>query len=770
MNRLRTPIRPRLINAVFPQGKNVTSTDPRTGAVIIDENADSTNSNNGKQQQREEEELASERNLDESKSASTPSAYSTEIVSPHTTEPSSPIVNATAAPTILSASSLPALGGSVVTEKRIVSQPQPETQQPEPDFQPQQPVQKLEFPTPTVRPASDFPETITAPAQPFQQEPEVAQKESAQAPVQQQQSRSPPTPIETKPAYLPQLYTETGTHPITMAAVAPLTHSHEVPPTHSHEVSHKVDPSHPADIHSDFNNEANGLNTVHDHDHALAAQTENLNLNDRPSSRATHRTSRTANGHSHNGHVVPEQVYNENNEGPNATALTQRNEPEQVGLEHALDSEPNQLRREADGDVDGEYDERPRLPQRASRSYVKPIPIVTTYERELPDDGSVNRRKSVAGSTKAPSVKAPSVKRSPSKATSIKSNKAHSVNGDRHDREHIARPPSVAGSTRRLPQLAEDAAGGLAVGEVASHERQRQLQQGDNQRHSLQDNGPISRDRSTTFEEPQLNHNPNRAQSPSSPQRPHSAFGYRPQPNLLSISEGDRPESRYEGNQGQDSRAGVLNRNGTVLSRAGTMGRNGTLSRGANGGTIGSRRGAFGRGAGASIGTQPEEVLGRDDIHMRAELSERILDDTTLRKLSTMEKKDARRLSKVIKQEGKAEAKAVTGSIKELERLTKLQREAAATERKSQLRLSKWTKNEHKARLRFLKEKERYEKVEAELRNAENDYEERRDHAAGLTSQVAEKTQDLDDLRSQKAADDRERAVKLLALKNPAHS
>ncbi|OCF30340.1 DNA binding protein Ncp1 [Kwoniella heveanensis BCC8398] len=730
-----------VINAVFPSGKNVTTTDPRTGAVIIDENADNNNNDsiNDAKQQLEVEEPASVDRSSDNKSTSSPSAYSQEIVSPHTTEPSSPAVQATTSPTILSASSLPALGGSVITEKRIVFQP-------EPDFQPQQPVQKLEFPTPTIRRASDFPEPVPVPIEPLQQQPQVAAQEPAPTPAVQ--PRSLPTPIETKSAYLPELYTQTGTHPITMAAVAPPAQSHF------------QEEGHPADIHSAKNDThgTNERNSVDDQDYALASQTENLNLGERPVSRATHRTT--------NGTFGPDRSLNEHNDGTNHAALN-RDEPEQLNLESALDSDPNQLRREADGDVDGEYEERPRLPQRASRSYVKPIPIVTTYERELPDDGSVARRKSVAGSTKAPSVK-----RAPSKAASIKSNKAASVNGDRHDREHIARPPSVAGSTRRLPQLAENAAGGLAVGEVASHERQRQLQQGDNQRHSLQDNGPISRDRSTTFEEPSLNHNPNRATSPSSPQRPHSAFGYRPQPNLMAISESDRPESRYDGqqHQGQDSRAGVLNRNGTVLSRAGTLGRNGTLSRGANGGTIGSRRGAFGRGAGASIGTQPEEVLGRDDIHMRAELSERILDDATLRKLSTMEKKDARRLSKVIKSEGKAEAKAVSGSIKELERLTKLQREAAAAERKSQLRLSKWTRNEHKARLRFLKEKERYEKIEGELRNAENDYEERRDHAAGLTAQVAEKTQELDDLRSQKAADDRERAVKLLALKNPAHS
>jgi hypothetical protein len=147
-------------------------------------------------------------------------------------------------------------------------------------------------------------------------------------------------------------------------------------------------------------------------------------------------------------------------------------------------------------------------------------------------------------------------------------------------------------------------------------------------------------------------------------------------------------------------------------------------------------------------------MLTYSDIHARAELSERILDEATLRRLSTLEKKDAKRLAKVIKAEGKSEHKAVTGSIKELERMVKLQKEAASAERKSQLRLTKWTSKEHKARLRFLKEKERYEKIEGELRNAENDYEERRDHAGGLTAQVAEKTQELDDLRGQKAADD----------------
>ena len=452
-----------------------------------------------------------------------------------------------------------------------------------------------------------------------------------------------------------------------------------------------------------------------------------------------------------------------------------------------------------------------RLGDNPSRSYLgKQIPIVTTYddvdeeqtERASIAPSAAAKRKSVAGSTKAPTVtKAGSVRneelRPASRAATNRPESVRPQSRAANRPESVIRSPSLKAGTipaeERAPTVrspsrtgsrapsragsyAEGAvAGGMAgvgVGDVISHERQHQLQQQGSQRnsyqagHSLQDNGPA----------PHFDDHP-RSTSP----RPHSSFGHRPLPNLMSVTEDSR-EGQYGGRQSRS--AGMLDRSGTVVSRANTLGRNGTLSRTQNGGIVGSRRGAFGRGAGTSVGTQPEEVLGRDDIHARAELSERILDDATLRRLSTMEKKDAKRLAKVIKAEGNSEAKAVKGSIKELERIVKLQREAASAERKSQLRLSKWTSKEHKARLRFLKEKERYERIEGELRNAENDYEERRDHAAGLTSQVAEKTQDLDDLRAQKAADDvsrvwlwlinadlqREREVKLLALKNPAHS
>lgn len=524
-----------------------------------------------------------------------------------------------------------------------------------------------------------------------------------------------------------------------------------------------------------------------EHDTLLANRAADLNLNNRPASRNTRRSSRASGIKAGAGKGVWDLEDGETSGGKGVSdyagrdgdraSMNRGGNGNQPGLGSVLDADPKDFRGETYGDT-----ERPNMNLRPSRSYIKPVPIVTTYDPQLPDGDSIKRR-SVVGSAQSPSYKRPS-----SRAASIdneplqksisprrESKTGYAYVADYHPNGDDNQPPRLPSRTAsaRNRQFNEAgaagvgaAAGGLAVGEVVSQQRQRELQGGNSRRNSgfaLQDSGAVPR-ATTTFEEPSDNQQGPAARAVSP--RPQSAFGHRPQPQLLAINEGQGEQQQ----DGRDSRAGVLGRNGTVISRANTLGRNGTLSRGANGGTIGSRKGAFGRGAGASIGTQPEEVLGRDDIHTRAELSERILDDATLHRLSNMEKKDARRLTKIIKKEAKTEAQAVQTSIKELERLCALQKEAATAERKSQLRLTKWTSKEHKARMRFLKEKERYERIEGELRNAENDFEERRDHAAGLTAQVAEKTQDLDDLRAQKAADDREREVKILALKNPAHS
>jgi hypothetical protein len=319
---------------------------------------------------------------------------------------------------------------------------------------------------------------------------------------------------------------------------------------------------------------------------------------------------------------------------------------------------------------------------------------------------------------------------------------------------------------QRLPRMRED---GVFVGDIVPLHRQQQLQTTGNgihtpPRHQLHDPGVVPAAVGASAALAAGAGVAAWSAGGAPPRRRHSSFGYRPQPQFETS-----PQRDSAAFFAPDHRASLY-RSNTVHSRAATLGRNGTLSRASNGGTVGRRAGAFGMGAGLSVGTQPEEVLGRADIHSRAEVSERELPDEELRRLARMEKKEAKKLEKLMKGEERAQGKAVEAAIRDLRNLATMQKEAIAHERKSQQKLGRATGREHKARMRFLKEKERYEKFEADLQQAENDFEERRDHAAGLTAQIAERTQEIDDLRAQKAADDRERRVKKQAMRNPAYA
>lgn len=394
-----------------------------------------------------------------------------------------------------------------------------------------------------------------------------------------------------------------------------------------------------------------------EHDTLLANRAADLNLNNRPASRNTRRSSRANGIKAGAGKGVWDLEDGENSgskgmsdyagrDGDRAS-MNRGENGNNPGLGSVLDADPKVFRDETYDDTGRPKSVIPlnlviclvlifvfSMSLRPSRSYIKPVPIVTTYDPQLPDGGSIKRR-SVAGSVQSPSNKRPSSRaasidneplqksmspRRESKTGSVRSN---AYVADYHSNDHENQPPRLPSRTAsaRNRQFNEAgvagvgaAVGGLAVGEVVSQQRQRELQGGNSRRNSgvaLQDSGAVPR-ATTTFEEPSDQQGPAaRAVSP----RPQSAFGHRPQPQLLAINEG---QGEYQQQDGRDSRAGVLGRNGTVISRANTLGRNGTLSRGANGGTIGSRKGAFGRGAGASIGTQPEEVLGREYVLFRS--------------------------------------------------------------------------------------------------------------------------------------------------------
>lgn len=206
--------------------------------------------------------------------------------------------------------------------------------------------------------------------------------------------------------------------------------------------------------------------------------------------------------------------------------------------------------------------------------------------------------------------------------------------------------------------------------------------------------------------------------------------------------------------------------NGTDLNRGPTY--RSTVSRGS---TV-RRGGAFANGSALS-GGGPAESYGRDDIRTRNDAANRNLigagkpGAAVSRKISSAERKDSKRMSKIIKQEGQSEAAAVRGAMKELESLQKVQKAAAYDELKAQKMHTKALQVHDKAYKKFMKQKEAYDRIESHLRSREEQYEMTRQHAQAQTDILAEKSEELNDLRAQKAADDREREMRLLALKNP---
>lgn len=147
-------------------------------------------------------------------------------------------------------------------------------------------------------------------------------------------------------------------------------------------------------------------------------------------------------------------------------------------------------------------------------------------------------------------------------------------------------------------------------------------------------------------------------------------------------------------------------------------------------------------------------LLTPSDLHLRARAAERQLPPDALHKLQKMERRDARKMSKLLKVEAKEQTRAVGQAMEHLARLTRAQKAAIDAERKSQARVSEHIRLENSALKRFLKEKERYDAAEAGLLKAKAEHEERQAHAERVTAQIAEQTQHVDNLRATKSADD----------------
>jgi len=133
--------------------------------------------------------------------------------------------------------------------------------------------------------------------------------------------------------------------------------------------------------------------------------------------------------------------------------------------------------------------------------------------------------------------------------------------------------------------------------------------------------------------------------------------------------------------------------------------------------------------------------------------------------LTKAETKDAKRLSKIIKAEGKSEDRQLKSSLKELSSLQSAQRKASAAETAATHAQVKAAKEEQRASAAYLEAKTRYERAIANLKVCEERLVLTRKNATKTTDMVRRQAEDVDAMRERKATDDREREVKLATLK-----
>lgn len=179
------------------------------------------------------------------------------------------------------------------------------------------------------------------------------------------------------------------------------------------------------------------------------------------------------------------------------------------------------------------------------------------------------------------------------------------------------------------------------------------------------------------------------------------------------------------------------------------------------------RSGTWARGAGTS-GLREDGNTGHSRKPSLAERAQDAVQHIPVEKqqaLTKAEKKDAKRLSKIIVSEGKAEDKSLKSALKELSSLQAAQKKAAAAETAATHAQSKANREEQRASSAYLEAKTRHERALANLTVCQERLDLAKEQAQRTTVMVRQQAEEVDAMRERKATDDREREVKLANLK-----
>lgn len=122
--------------------------------------------------------------------------------------------------------------------------------------------------------------------------------------------------------------------------------------------------------------------------------------------------------------------------------------------------------------------------------------------------------------------------------------------------------------------------------------------------------------------------------------------------------------------------------------------------------------------------------------------------------LTPSTEQDAKRLSKIIVNEGKAEDSHLKAAIKELEGLQKAQQRAASDEVKAASVVSKASRAEQKAHAKFIEARAVHERAIATLSNFEESLRAKKEQAEKRTEMLQRQADEVDVMRQRKAVDD----------------
>ena len=128
--------------------------------------------------------------------------------------------------------------------------------------------------------------------------------------------------------------------------------------------------------------------------------------------------------------------------------------------------------------------------------------------------------------------------------------------------------------------------------------------------------------------------------------------------------------------------------------------------------------------------------------------------DLLVPSLTPSTEKDAKRLSKIIVNEGKAEDSHLKAAIKELEGLQKAQQRAASEEVKAATVVSKASRIEQKAQAKFIEARAMHERAIATLSNLEDSLRAKKEQAEKRTEMLQRQADEVDAMRQRKAVDD----------------